>query len=503
MEHKFFWLVFLFLILGVLKMNVVTHDCLAAMYPESNATYYHTSSMQKKINFVVKGKRSTLNAKGWDEYDGSIYNTERGYGWLTDLAGNGRDRGADASILLADGTKTSSQDLGRLELANWQGTHKENEPIVFRIDVPDGWYRITCTSVDPGGPLPLVDQRCFKCRAHDVVFAGANYGKPLVAKGNCLAEGTGVVEVTDGHLRIVVGDPAYGGWTWAYVGPWYTGWKRWLRKGHLYAGSWHQKFTRVVDPGFHTLRLNSLEVERVPPPEECPTLVFRDFFNRDNGHDVNSGVLDANHWVKVKLHPGISDNINTQSYQTSIRLTTHNRGSNVVGLLQKKLSPEKGVVRYSTQVSLFMGEGSQKYLGSQEAGIVMLAEPSEPTEFGSTFVGVAIDDSGSGTMGWLIYRIGDGEKGYRTNLKVPDTTLPFEITEGEFEIIVDHDVAKNVLRQIRVNGVDLTDQWSFEDRTQRVSQGMFGIRGATNISKSKASLHQFYWYYSVQVIKRL
>ena len=138
MEHKFSWLVFLFFILGALKMNMVTHDCVAAIYLESNATYYHTSSMLKKINFVVKGRRSTLNAKGWDEYDGSIYNTERGYGWLTDLAGNGRDRGADASIWLAGGTKTSSQNLGRLELANWQGTHKENDPLVFRIDVPDG-----------------------------------------------------------------------------------------------------------------------------------------------------------------------------------------------------------------------------------------------------------------------------------------------------------------------------------------------------------------------------
>ena len=72
-------------------------------------------------------------------------------------------------------------------------------------------------------PVPLVDQRSFKCRAHDVVFAGFSYGVPLKIQGNRLVEGSEGVEVTDGHLRVVVGDPAYGGWTWSYPGPLWRG----------------------------------------------------------------------------------------------------------------------------------------------------------------------------------------------------------------------------------------------------------------------------------------
>ena len=194
------------------------------------------SSFHKKINLVFTGKRRTANPAGWEEYDGSIYDAERGYGWLADLSRQGRDRGAKAAITLSDGTRTSLEDIGRLELANWQGTHQENQPIVFRIDLPNGWYRISCTSVEPGSPgLPLVDQRSFKCRAHDVVFAGANYGPPLVVGGDRLVEGCGIVEVTDSHLRIMVGDPAYGGWTWRYRGPWYEGWRRWWGFEHQYA----------------------------------------------------------------------------------------------------------------------------------------------------------------------------------------------------------------------------------------------------------------------------
>jgi hypothetical protein len=176
-------------------------------------------SFDKKIDFVFTGDRRTITPPGWDAYDGSIYHAQRGYCWLTDLSKHGRDRGANASITLQDGTRTSPEELGRLELANWQGTHQENRPLVFRINLPNGWYGITCTSVEPGSQhLPLVDQRSFKCRAHDVVFAGANYGPPLVVGGDRLVEGCGIVEVTESHLRIVVGDPAYGGWTWKYRG---------------------------------------------------------------------------------------------------------------------------------------------------------------------------------------------------------------------------------------------------------------------------------------------
>jgi hypothetical protein len=34
-------------------------------------------------------------------------------------------------------TETSPRKLGRLELCDWQGTHQENEPLVFRIDMPN------------------------------------------------------------------------------------------------------------------------------------------------------------------------------------------------------------------------------------------------------------------------------------------------------------------------------------------------------------------------------
>ena len=42
---------------------------------------------------------------------------------------------------------TTPRALGRLELATWQGTHQENQPLVFRIDLPNGWYRVRCASV--------------------------------------------------------------------------------------------------------------------------------------------------------------------------------------------------------------------------------------------------------------------------------------------------------------------------------------------------------------------
>ncbi len=472
----------------------------AAVLSKKSDTFAEPLPFQKRINFVVKGNRKTPNPEGWDEYDGSIYDSERGYGWLVDLTGNGRDREARSIVQLANGTTTSLEDLGRLELANMQGTHGENQPLVFRIDLPDGWYRVTCTSVNPGGPLPLVDQRSFKCRAHDVVFAGANHGAPLVVKGNQLVEGTGVVEVTDGHLRIVIGDTAYGGWTWEYRGPWYAGWKQWFGKGHLYANSWYKKLTRRVDPGFHALRLNSLTIEAAPTATVQPVLVFRDFFNRDNSSDVNSDVSETHKWIRSRLHPEISGDIDVDLYQTSMRLVSHKRHENVIGLTQEKLSPGKGIIRYSTRVSLFMGEGSHRNSGSQEGGILMLGEPAGATEFNSTFVGVRINGQGPAAKGWLVYKTGDGKDGYRTNLEVPDTMLPFKITEGEFEIIIEHDVSGNIVKQINVNGFDVTNQFTKIDLSQRIGQGLFGIRGAMHNHNAKVKLQQFYWYYRVEIL---
>ena len=66
------------------------------------------------------------------------------------------------------------------------------------------------------------------------------------------------------------------------------------------------------------------------------------------------------------------------------------------------------------------------------------------------------------------------------------------------EIILEHDVGANVLRQIRVDGVDVTDQWPHQDRTLPLQQGFFGIRCTFNSARSRVSLRQFYWYDRVE-----
>lgn len=455
-----------------------------------------------KLNFVYKTQKSHRfsDIDGWHPYYGEIYDSERGYGWLTRaLSNSGRDRGFKSTIIFPDATEGNPQSRVRLELASWQGTHKENEPIVFRIDLPNGWYRITCTSVDAGIILPVVDQRSFKCRSHDVVFSGASYGKPIVVRGQQLVEGTGLVEVTEGHLRIVIGDPAYGGWAWQHEGPWYRGWIRWLGNDHGYANGWDQKLARIVDPGFHMLRLNSLEVEPVKQPAQLPSLVFRDYFNRDNALNINEGVAKGSQWDKLKLHPEISGAIKSELYQTSIKVSGATERPGVVGFLQEQVSPENGIIRYSSRVSLFTGEGSKIHSGSQEAGLFFLADPAEPNEFNGTFLGIGFDENRSKSRGYLIYRVGDGGNGYRTNVEFPDSSLPMNIAEGEYEIIVEHDIKSNVLRTIRVNGVDVTQKWSLKDRTQRIHNGRFGLRSAIQ-NTSEVILKQFYWYFRVERI---
>jgi hypothetical protein len=103
----------------------------------------------------------------------------------------------------------------------------------------------------------------------------------------------------------------------------------------------------------------------------------------------------------------------------------------------------------------------------------------------------------------VIYRVGNGRDGYRTNAEVPDTALPFKITEGEFEIIVDHDVATNALKRVRINGVDLTQRWPLQDRMQRIPRGLFGIRSLINNTNPRVKLQQFYWYYRVEELTRI
>jgi hypothetical protein len=441
----------------------------------------------------------TPNPEGWEEYDGSPYNAKRGYGWLEDLSAHSRDRGAEATIIFSDGTKSSPKALNRLELANWHGTHQENIPRVFRIDLEDGWYRITCASVDPSTrPLPLVDQRSFKCRAGNAVFAGPDYGAPLAVRGNQLVEGSGIVEVTEGHLRVIVGDPAYSGWTWAHSGPSYEGWRRWLLSDHQYATTWSEKLSRRVDSGFHTLRLNSLQIEQIPSRIQTTSLVFRDAFNRNDSVDVNASVVTAKRWVRVNLGCGLPDGIRSSLASTAMKVESSGNGASVLGMVQTKQSPPDGIIRYSTRFSLFMGQGNHARSGSQEAGILLLAQPSEPTDSNSTFVGVGFDERGEPSKGRLIYRVGDGKRAYRANLDIPETTLPFRITEGEFEIELDHDVRANELTRITVNGVNVTNRWSANDRVQRIRQGLFGVR--SSMTPGKSTLRQFYWHYRVDAL---
>jgi hypothetical protein len=490
---------------GVLALNVI----LALMpYYASPMAMQQPQPLRKRINFVAMGKQHTPTPHEWEAYDGSVYTEERGYGWLTDLSGSGRDRGVDGEIILPSGIRTSPRTLGRLELASWQGTHQESRLHVFRIDLPDGWYRVTCTSVDPLVPsLGQVDprynlesKRSIKFRAHDVVFAGASYGEPLKVELTQLVEGTGIVEVTEGHLRIVVGDPAYGGWTWSYQGPWYRGWGMWFGEKNLqrYAESWYQKLTRTVDPSYHNLRFNSLEIEQVAAPAKRSSIFFRDFFNRDDSSDVNAGLTDAHHWSRVKLHPAYPEHISSELHKTSLKLVGPLKGPNVVGLVQQQPSPELGTITYSTRVSLFTGAGSRRRSGLQEAGLLILGGLDETTEFKATFIGVAYDKSRLATPGWVIYRVGNGRDGYRTNSEIPDTQLPFEITEGEYEVVAVHDVGSNMLTQIRINGVDITGYWPPSERQQRVPHGLFGIRALMDAHGSGVRLQQFYWYYRVE-----
>jgi hypothetical protein len=470
------------------------------------------SAYVRKIDFIYRPtkdghlktslNRQTPTPQDWEPYVGSIYNPERGYGWLTNLRGNGRDRGTRGIIILADGTRTSPEKLSRPELANFQGWHAENRPLVFRVDLPDGWYRVSCASVDPShsNGKPLVDQRCFKCRAHDVVFAGANYGPPMVVGGRRLVEGSGIVEVTDGHLRIIIGDPVYAGWVWAHPGPSNKGWRRWWYDQSRYANGWYQVLSRTVDPGFHSISLNSLQIERVAAPQIKSKLIFRDFFNRDDSPDVNAGVSPSKRWVKHKLYPRFPSPSDADLYKTAVRFTAPKRESSATGLLQQQAILAKGTVRYSTRVSLFAGEGSQKRSGTQEAGVVLLAEPSNVSEFSSTFVGIRLVGWPAATKGSLVYSVGDGGTNYRTKLEVLDTDLPFKITEGEFEVIVEHDPAKNMLRRIEVNGTDVTDHFPLKARMQRISRGLYGMRSAIHNTSPYVSLRQFFWYYRVETV---
>jgi hypothetical protein len=437
-----------------------------------------------RVNFIDPRQPRTPTPPTWLAYDGAPYSVVRGYGWLEDIRGHAVDRGSDRSILMPDGRLTSPAALGRPELANWQGTHRENRLLVFRLDIPDGWYRVACASVDPGIKLPVVDERSFKCRSHDAVFAGPRRGPPLRVAGRALVEGQSSVEVTDGHLRVVVGDPAYSGWTSRYLGPRWRGWRTWFaREGdHRYAENWYGKLSRVIDPGFHSLRLNSLVVEPIAPPPGPGQSFFRDFFNRDDAANLNVGVPMSRHWraLPVAETPEARHSLE----KTAMRLTGSGRQATGMVVVQEQLSPAEGLVRYSTSVSVFTGEGTRAGSGRQEAGVLLLADPDRVGAATATFVGVVV-----GSMGGLIVRAG--------SVEAMKTQLPLDLGAGEYEIVVEHDVDRNLLSRIVVNGLDLTNLIAQEVRRPSRDRGRFGVRAVMDPAGSGVALAQSYWFYRV------
>jgi hypothetical protein len=132
----------------------------------------------------------------------------------------------------------------------------------------------------------------------------------------------------------------------------------------------------------------------------------------------------------------------------------------------------------------------------------VLADPDGVSEFSSTFVGVAFDRNRPSTPGSVRYRVGNGQNGYRTDSEISHTSLPFRVTEGEYEIVVDHDVENRVLKRIQINSTDLTALFSVDDRKQRIPRGRFGIRASMDPVGSSIRLQQFYWYYRVEDITR-
>ena len=109
----------------------------------SEAAIGERGPLRRRINFIAANDRiRTPNPAGWEAYDGAVYTKQRGYGWLSDLSNSAWDSGESATIILPDGRKSSPKDLGKLELANGHASHSGNHPVVFRIDLPDGWYRV-------------------------------------------------------------------------------------------------------------------------------------------------------------------------------------------------------------------------------------------------------------------------------------------------------------------------------------------------------------------------
>lgn len=449
----------------------------------------HVIPFPQRINFVPSGTGRTPNPPGWIAYDGAPYHPDRGFGWLEDVRGQARDRGVDAPIVLANGQITTPAKLRRPELATMHSLHGENRLRVFRIDLPNGWYRVTCSSVDPGGPLPLVNQRSFKCRSGDVVFAGPAYGSPLAVKGNALVEGAGIVEVRHNHLRIVIGDPAYGEWTWQHHGPWYTGWRQWLKKGHLYANGWLQKITRRVDPGYHSLRLNALQIEPSAQPPASSRVVFSETFQRDDGKDVNDGVAAEDRWIVADTE----NRLVAEIYRSTLRIQPQGQGEGRLIMVRSLPLRLPGSIEVSMRVSLFMGTGSHKPTGSQEAGLVLLSSNyDQPGSTGTLLsIGYATDETDPSRFQGYMRMIIRKDDGAAIQMKIGDRQLPLTIQEGEYGLALTYRTSDGLLQSIKINDNEML-AYLPASNVRLVLPRVVGIQAIMK-QEGEALLSQYYW----------
>jgi hypothetical protein len=245
------------------------------------------------------------------------------------------------------------------------------------------------------------------------------------------------------------------------------------------------------------LRTNSIEIEAVRAPAATATMLFRDFFNRDDADDLTGGRAGENGWTHTSLRPSIAGRLGCSLSSSSVTLAGSATEPASAALWQRAAGPAAGVVRYSTRVSLFMGEGSKSHQGSQEAGLLLLGDPRHPSGVSATFVGITLDGEAAGFGGSVTYRVGNGKSGYRTDVGIPAASLPFPLIEGEYEIVVEHDADAGALISVRINGVEISGQCPAGSLVQERSTGLFGMGGVMLPGRSGVALRQHFWYYRV------
>ena len=98
---------------------------------------------------------------------------------------------------------------------------------------------------------------------------------------------------------------------------------------------------------------------------------------------------------------------------TSSKLTGLQSGIAVMGLLQSMFGPAEGDLLLDSGESVYGGREPDTF-GRSGRQHDYHSQPTGPTEFNSTLVGVDLDSCHSETFGRLIHRIGDGKADYRT-----------------------------------------------------------------------------------------